>query len=371
MIKKLILLGFGLTLLIGLPLAIFVLQNQSQTTTSSGAAPVTKFTFEGPTSVTNGQNFDENISVDPAGQNQVSFVKFTFTYDSSKLDKQATPITIDTTKYTVLDQPDISCAGNICTVTRTISVGSNQNAIIKTKTPIATIHFVAKSTTDANGTQLAFVAGQNQALSTGSADQAAENVFQTGVPATIVINDATTNGTGTDITPTESPTPTGTSTGTTGGSSGGSSGESAGSLSVSCTSFTADKTSGNPPLVVTFTTVGSSTTDSISQIDFNYGDGSTDIVASGSGIGTGDINNQISHTYSGNGAFHAYAVLTTAGGATSDSTTCTQTITVGAVAQVSASPTGLPPTGPGETFVLIGIAGAVLTAVGLVVIAGL
>ena len=370
MIKKLILLGFGLTLLIGLPLAIFVLQNQSQTTTQSGAAPVTKFSFSGPAQADAGTNFDESLVVDPGGTNQVTFIKFTFTYDPHFIDKQATPVTIDTTKYTILQTPTVNCTDTLCTVTATLSIGSNQSAVIKSATSVAIIDLIAKADTDANGTQLLFVTGQNQALSVGASDQAAENVFQSGTPATIVIGASGSGGGSGTPTGNPSDTPTLSPTGTGGGGGGGTGGGGS-NTSVSCTSFTADKTSGNAPLTVTFTTVGTSATDSITQLDFNYGDGSTDIVASGSGIGTGDINNQISHTYSNNGAFNAYAVLTTASGATSDTTNCKQTITVGAITQASASPTGLPPTGPGETFVLIGIAGALLTAVGLVVIAGL
>ena len=374
MIKKLILLGFGLVLLIGLPLAIFVLQNQ--TTTQSGAAPVTKFSFNGPSSASAGGTLDENLVVDPGGTNQVSFVKFTFTYDPAFLDKAATPVTIDTTKYTILEQPTVNCT-TLCTVTGTISVGTNQNAIIKSTTSIAVVHLIAKANTDASGTQLLFVSGQNQALSTGASDQAAENVFLSGTPKTITIGVSPTNGTN----PTDTPTPgdTGaptdtiapTDSGGGGGASGGGGGTGGtGGAVVSCTNFTADVASGNSPLTVTFTTVGTSATDTISQIALTYGDGATDTVASGSGIGTGDINNQISHTYSSNGIFTANATLTTAGGSTSDPTTCKQTITVGAIA----SPTPvqkLPPTGPGETLMLVGIMGILMTFAGFAVLAGI
>lgn len=373
MIKKLILLGFGLMLLIGLPLAIFVLQNQNQTTTTSGAAPVTKFSFSGPKQVDTNTNFDENLVVDPGGSNQVSFVKFAFTYDPSFIDKQAAPVSIDTNTYTILEQPTVNCASNLCTVTGTISIGSNQNALIKTATTVAVVHLIAKKDTiDPSGTQLAFVNGQNQALSVGGSDQAAENVFQSGVASTIIIGNQSGGGS-----PTDTPSPTdsgGTGGSSGGGNSGGTGGTSGGgsNVSVACTSFTADKTTGNPPLTVTFTTVGSSSTDSIVQLNLFYGDGTTDTVASGSGIGTGNVNNQISHNYASNGTFNAYAVLTTESGAASDKATCNQTITVGAIAaSASAGPAKLPPTGPGQTFVLIGVAGAILTAIGLVVIAGL
>ncbi len=369
MIKKLILLGFGLTLLIGLPLAIFVLQNQTQT--QSGAAPVTKFSFTGPTTVTNGQNFDETITVDPGGTNQVSFVKFSFTYDPAFLDKQSTPVTIDTTKYTQLEAPAVNCTDTLCTVTGTISIGSNQSAVIKSATPIAVVHLTAKANTDSTGTKLNFVTGQNQALSVGNSDQAAENVFQSGTPATIIIGDQSSGGTTPSVSPTISVSPTDTQTQDNGGTPGG--GTSGSNTVVSCSSFTADSTSGNAPLIVTFTSVGTSATDTIARLDITYGDGTSDTIASGSGIATGDVNNQVTHTYSNNGTFTAQAIFTTEGGATSDNSTCKQTISVGALAQ-AASPTPmqkLPPTGPGDNLLLIGVAGIALTIVGMLTVAGL
>jgi hypothetical protein len=375
MIKKLIFLGFGLALLIGLPLTIFVLQNQTQSTT--GAAPVTKFSFDGPTSVIVGAHFDEKIAVDPGGSNQVSFIKFTFTYDPSKIDQGSPAFDVDTSKYVKLVEPTITCTSTVCTATGTLSVGQNKDAIIKSKTDIITVHLIAKANTAAGSpTQLIFLAAPaNQALSVGAADQAAENVFQAGIPLSLTISNQGGNPSPTPTgnpTPSENPTPTGNPTPSenptpTDSNGNVGSGNTGGTLSVACSSFTADPKSGNAPLTVTFTTIGSSSNDSISNITLDYGDGTSDTVASGSGIGTGNVNNQISHSY-GNGSFTASAVFTTTGGATSDPTTCKQTITVGTV---TPTPGALPPTGPGQTFVLIGIAGAVLTVIGLAVLAGL
>ena len=73
------------------------------------------------------------------------------------------------------------------------------------------------------------------------------------------------------------------------------------------------------------------------------------------------------HTYSSNGAFTASAVLTTTGGASSDPATCKQTITVGSGATPT-PPGKLPPTGPGQTFLLIGVTGAVVTILGAIVL---
>jgi len=363
MIKRLVLLGFLLTLIIGIPLALFVLQNQTQPTTK--AAAVTKFSFDGPTSVNLNQTFDEKLAVDPGGGNQVSFVKFTFTFDNTKLDKVGTqPVAIDST-YTVLEQPQVNCTNNICTVTATISVGQNQNAIIKTKTDIATIHFVSKANTDPGSpTQLTFANGQNQALSVGTSDQPAENVFQEGLPFSITIGQQQAVVPSTVVTPTPTTSvvgPGNTGNPSTTGSSGGSGTSGAGNLTVTCTSFTPSVASGNVPLNVTFTTVGQSTTDSIARIDLTYGDGTSDSVASGSGVGTGNINNQISHNYTRSGSFTAQAILTTAGGAVSNPSTCRTIINAG----VSPTPIGkLPPTGPGETLIFAGIGGTVLTIVG-------
>ncbi|HEX7042393.1 MAG TPA: cohesin domain-containing protein [Patescibacteria group bacterium] len=375
MVKKLILLGLGLTLLVGLPLAIFVLQNQTQT--KSGAAASTKFTFTVPSSpVPVGQKFDVPIVVNPEGVNQVSFVKITFTYDGTKLDKGSTsPVTIDTTKYTVLEQPSVSCNdANLCQVSFTISVGSNQNAVIKSATTVATMNFAAKADTDPGSpTHLTFVSGQNQALSTAQTDQAAENVFQAGVDGLVTIgadagsggqdSPTPTGGTGGN-TPTDTPVPTDAGGGGTGGTSGG--GTTDNGITATCSSFTADTSSGAAPLDVTFTVVGNSTNDSIAKITINYGDGLVDTIASGSGVGTGDVNGQVSHSYSNNGTFTASATLTTTAGNTSNPATCQKTITVG-----SGTTGNLPPTGPGETLLFLGAAGAVLTVIGVAVIAGL
>ncbi len=383
MIKKLILLGLGLTLLVGLPLAIFVLQNQTQT--KSGAAASTKFSFDVPKSaIAVGQTVDVPIVVDPQGVNAVSFMKITFTYDGTKLDKSGTtPITIDRTKYTVLEQPAISCNDStICQVTFTISVGSNNDAIIKSRTAIASIKLVAKANTNAGSpTKLSYVTGQNQALSTGQGDQAAENVFQGGVDGLITIGadsgggDATptpTPGGGGNPTPTSTsnPTPTPVSGGSGGSSGGGSSGggSSGGGtdISVTCSSLAADVAQGAAPLSVTFTTVGSSTNDSVTKISLNYGDGLVDTVSSGSGIGTDNVNAQTPHSYTRNGTFTATATLTTSEGKVSNPASCSKTITVG-----SGVSGNLPPTGPGQTLLFVGIGGAALTLVGVLLVAGL
>lgn len=372
MIKKLILLGFGLALLVGLPLAIFVMQNQTQP--KSNAAPSTKFTFDVPSSpVQVGQQFDVPISVDPGGQNQVSFVKVTFTYDGNKLDKSATePITIDGNKYTKLESPQISCTSdtNTCKGSFTISVGTNQDALIKSKTAIAMLHLIAKANTDpGTPTQLTFVKDQNQALSVAQADQAAENVFLAGDPASITIGSGVNGGGGGTPAPTpgNTGTPAPTGTGISGSSGSSSTGGTSGSTSVSCSSLSANPTSGNPPLAVTFTGVGTSSNDSITKITFNYGDGLVDQIASGSGIGTGSINAQQAHTYNTNGTYTATITLTTSSGAVSNPTACSQTIKVGQIAKN----TGLPPTGPGKTILYVGVAGVVLTILGVSLVAGL
>lgn len=367
MIKKLILLGLGLTLLVGLPLAIFVLQNQTQT--KSGAAASTKFSFDVPqTPVSVGQPIDVPIVVDPQGVNAVSFAKITFTYDSSKLDKAGnSPVTIDKNKYTILEQPAITCNdSNLCQVSFTLSVGSNNDAIIKSRTPIASIRLVAKANTDAGTpTKLSYVNGQNQALSTGQGDQAAENVFQGGVDGKITIGNS---GGGGGSSGGSTPTPTGSSgSGVSGGNGGStSSGTSGSAISVTCSSLATDVTKGNAPLSVTFTTVGNATNDSISKISINYGDGLVDSIASGSGIGTNSINAQTTHSYNRNGTFTATVALTTSAGQLSNPASCSQTITVG-----SGVSGNLPSTGPGQTLLLVGAAGAVLTVVGVLLIAGL
>lgn len=381
MIKKLILLGFALVLLVGLPLTLFVLQNQTKP--QSSAAASTQFSFSLPSgSLAVGQSFNADVIVDPGGQNQVSFVKVTFTYDGNKIDKaSSTPVTIDTTKYTILEQPAVNCdSSNLCQVSFTISVGNTTSNIIKTATDVAKVALIAKTVTDpGTTTDLKFVSGQNQALSVATSDQPAENVFQSGKNGSLTIQNQTQtdSGSGGTTTDTTTPTPdtTGDTTGTSdasGSGSGGSGGTTASTTTVSCSDFTADVNAGSAPLTVTFSATGSTPTDTIAKVTFNYGDGLVDDVATGSGIGTNTATTQISHTYQTNGTYTASAVFTTAGGDANGSTDCTQKITVGSTFNANNQSTkgGLPNTGPGETLLFVGAAGAILTILGAAVVVG-
>lgn len=385
MIKKLILLGFALVLLVGLPLTLFVLQNQTKP--QSSAAASTQFSFSLPSgSLAVGQSFNADVIVDPGGQNQVSFVKVTFTYDGNKIDKASnSPVTIDTSKYTILEQPAVNCdSSNLCQVSFTISVGNTTSNIIKTATDVAKVALIAKVVTDpGTTTDLKFVTGQNQALSVATSDQPAENVFQSGKDGSLTIQNQTNSGGGTTDSTTPTPdTTTGSSgsgsstttdTGTGSGGSGGTGSTAADTTTTSCSDFTADVNAGSAPLTVTFSATGTTPTDTIAKVTFNYGDGLVDDVATGSGIGTNTATTQISHTYQSNGTYTASAVFTTAGGNASSSTDCTQKITVGSTVNANSQSTkgGLPNTGPGETLLFVGAAGAILTILGGAIVLGL
>ncbi len=189
---------------------------------------------------------------------------------------------------------------------------------------------------------------------------------------------------------TPSDTPTDTIAPTSGGGGGGggaptdtiaptSGGGGGNTNTLLCNSLTADSSSStSAPFTVNFTVVGSDSTSTVNGINFNFGDGSTQNLTSGGGIGTGSINAQISHTYQTNGAYNASAVLTDNTGATSSSSSCLQAITVGTnlptntpTPTTSSAPLTQMKTGPGDKFVILGGIGGIITLVGAAILFGL
>jgi len=124
-------------------------------------------------------------------------------------------------------------------------------------------------------------------------------------------------------------------------------------------------TTGNAPYSLTFTANGTSSTGTISQVAFNFGDGQTSNVTQAGGIGTASVNVQASHTYNNPGTFTASAVLTdNSNNTSSSSASCEQTITVNAAsgsATTSNNPTPtMPPTGSTGLALGLGLGAALL-----------
>lgn len=385
--RKFFLIGIIATILIAVPLTVYILTTQ-KTQTQSGAAPSTILAFDIPTDPAQvGIPIAIPVTVDPTGGgstgNQVSFVKLVITYDGSKL-QTANNYFVPDTKLSTLEGPSNSCDGTKCTITVTLTTGADPASALSSEAPLGTLNFNPLAATDANSpTQLGFGAG-NQVLSIASTDKPAENVLNRAQPGSLTI-----------ISNTTTPSPTsgdnggggnnggggGDNGGGTGGGTGGGGGDNGGggtASGLSCDSLTADNTTADTtPFTALFTVTGSSTDGNISKVSFNFGDGTVQDITSGSGVGTSSISAQQSHVYKTSGVFTATAVLTDDTGNTTNPSDCSQTITIGGTStdtptsadntQPSTAPT-IPPTGPGSVLVGVGIAGIAIMVVGIAVI---
>jgi trimeric autotransporter adhesin len=369
--KKVLLIGFIIVLLIAIPVTVFLVQQQQKTKSAAVAATTISILPASQAPIHVGDDVTLNIQVNPATAtttNLVSFVKFTILYDSTKIATDGAGFVADTTVGlpTILKGPTYGTG----TISITLSAGGNAQKVIQNITNIGAVTFKAIATTDSAPTQITF-GTDTQVLSLGTSDQFNENVLASANPAVLTII-------GGDVTPTPTvtiaPTPTATPTPV--------------SNAPTCSSLTADTTSGTAPLSTNLTVTGASNNSTISKVTFNFGDGqSQDITASG-GIGTNSVSVLQSHSYTTAGTFNASATLTDANSAVSSSTNCTLTITVGGgtttttntttvvtaptatptpVQQVIAQPSPLPPTGPAD-LIKIGSIGAVIMLIGAVLL---
>lgn len=364
--KKILLLGFIFILLVAIPLTVYILQKQQEVRSRAVAATNLYFTEPGKTTPplttlqkSVGDTFDLDIIVDPGtNQNQVSFIALNITYDGSKLDVVDSKLRVNETAFPAILKAPSYTSGNTSV---TISIGADPAKVITAVTKVATITFkvTARSSTDPT-ISIAFTG--SQVLSIASSDQPSENVLASSTPLSLTIVPAA------GATPTASPTPA--------------SGQ---SKAPECTSLNTDRTpSGAAPFALALIANGNDSDGTINKVTFNFGDGPTQDVTQGGGIGTKTVSVQIAHEYKNAGTFKASAVLTDNSGAVSNSTSCTQTITVtggvggaiGPTATAAAAPSAVTPTataaakvtitppGPGDSIVGIGVAGVVLSILG-------
>lgn len=375
--RKFFVIGIIIAVLLAVPIAAYLLTTQ-KTTTTSGAAPSTVLSFDIPQDGgVVGTPIQIPVVVDPSGGgstgNQVSFIKLTINYDGSKLQAASNYYAADPKFATLLEGPTNNCSGTNCSITATVSTGSDPNNAVSSQNNVAILTFNPLVATATNTpTQLTF-GSDSQVLSIASTDKPAENVLNRSQPGSLIITAA-------DITPTDTSTPNDNGNSDNGSSSDGSSSTVTPTTSTSpltCNSLTADNTSSDTaPFTALLTVNGTSTGGNISQIDFNYGDGGVDSITSGGGLGTTSITVQQSHIYKTTGTFTATAVLTDDSGNTTSPSACSITITVGAAGTtdtptptvIASAPTAtptIPATGPGNVFVGVGIAGAAIVVIGL------
>lgn len=342
--KKFFLVGFVVLLLVGIPVSVYLVQQQqeirSRAEKSTNLSFVPESSDNTPITKSIGQTIPLDIMIDP-GTNLVSFVKFEIQYDPDKLDvASADAFKANSAIFpTILGGP-IYTPGKIVV---SMSVGTDPTKAIQTKVRAGTLTLKGIANTQPDTPTLVTFSSVNTLItSLGAGDQASENVFAGSTPATIVIAAAIPSPTEptdepepTDTPETSTPTPTtqSTVTATPGPTT-------AGNTAPVCTALTADTTSGTAPLSVNFTANGTDADDTISKATFNFGDGQVSDVTTGGGIGTDSVNVQLAHSYTTAGTFQATAILTDSNSGVSETTNCSQTITVsGAGAANTATPT--------------------------------
>lgn len=301
--NKYFLLGILALVAIAIPVTIYFVQQQQDL--QSRAAPSSNLTFTPSTQTVNvGDEFTLEATVDP-GQNFVSFVQFSLTYDPAYLEVVAIEPNITAFPLT-LEGPTI----NDGSASIAVGIGADVTKAIQTPTTVATVRMEALAATGATSTNISFTTGDTQVLSLSVDDQPGENVLSSATPAqvTILASGSATPTPTTTVVPTVTqavtPTPTNQTPVCT-------------SLSVSPAS------SGVAPFPVNFTANGGDDA-LITKATFNFGDGTVQDVFQGLNAQT--VTAQLSHTYQTQGSYTSSVTFTDNNGAISQS--CTQVIQV-------------------------------------------
>jgi hypothetical protein len=338
--KKLFLVGFIVVLLVGIPLTVYLLQQQQEVRSHAEQSTTLSFspdsTTAAPIQKAVGDAIPLDIVVDP-GKNLVSFVKLEITYDPTILaTASADAFKANVTAFPSVLEGPVYSNGKIAV---TLSVGPDPTKAIQQKVTAATVNFTALKDTPAGTPTMVTFTTNTQALSLGSNDQASENVLLSPLPAAIAIGAAAPtssipSGTATPTVPvtdvpTAAPSPT-TAAPSLSPTIASTPGIGAPNIPPTCTSLVVDRqTTGASPFSITFTANGSDTDGTVSKVSFNFGDGQVSDVTNSGGIGTASINAQASHTYNNPGTYQATAILTdSSAGVSVPSDTCKQTITV-------------------------------------------
>src|ERR1035437_9953546 len=192
--KKVLLIGFILVLLIAIPVTVFLLQQQSKTKSSAVAATSISILPASQDPIKVGDDVTLNIKVDPATAittNLVGYVKFTINYDNTKISTDgagfvgANP---NTGAPSITDGPTYGDG----TISVVFESGSDITRVIQKITTIGTVTFKAIAATDAAPTQITFGNDVQVRSSAGSSAQANENVLSSANPAALTIIDSAT-----------------------------------------------------------------------------------------------------------------------------------------------------------------------------------
>lgn len=326
--NKYFILGNILLLLAVVPITLFVIKRQ--TDLQSNAAPTTTLSFSPTTVNTNvNKNFTLDIYADP-GENAVSIIEMTIKVDPTKL--QIVSLQKNSTVLPVtLVEPQI----NGGTVSLTASTSNNVAEAIQEKTKVATLTLKALTTTSGSPTLVTFDQPSSQVFSIASSDGKTENVLNSTESSSVTIAQASTGGGGNGGSGGNSGNGGNGGNGGSGnnGSNGGNgSNGSTGSLQKPiCTGLFLDRSAvGTAPYSLVLTASGNQPGGTISKVTFSFGDGVVQEVTQAGGVGTANVNVQISHTYNNAGSYPASVTMTDSSGRISESATCKQTITVSA-----------------------------------------
>jgi len=305
--NKYFLLGNLMFLLLVIPLALFLLKNQTKTRGS--AAPTTTLTFN-PTTLATDQctmTSQANLILDP-GQNVVSTVDLTLKWDKSKFDITFSP---GASFPQVLKGPDPLSDG----LHITLNIGADVTKAIIAATTLGTITIRPTSPTTGSGTPINIDQVATKVYSLAQSDGATENVYNASGsnPLIVKIDPKVCAGAAT-------PTPAPTAISNT---------------SPRCLSLSSSASSGSAPLAITFTGIGNDTDGTINKATFNFGDGTVSDVTTG--LGLASVSAQLAHTYTTGGNFSSTVTFTDNGSAISNA--CTQRVSISGGVSVTAVPT--------------------------------
>lgn len=365
--KRLFILGFLVVLLVAIPLTIYLAGQQQKTNSSAQAATVMTLSTTTP-SVQVGDPVPIALTISP-GTNSVAYAKIVINYDSAKF-------SVATSAFTPQQNGAMSFFGNpAAAVTQTdgsitiqLSTGGttgNPLGGLTTNQVVGTFNLVAKESTDSLPTPITIVKDQSLANSVGPGEQQLDDVLDSVNGTSVTITDAASV-----LTPTPTETLTLTPTPTAAQAN----------QAPTCTGLTVSglATDSAAPVTVTFTGAGNDADGTITKATFNFGDGAVQDLTQDGGLGSASVNIETTHDYAAGGNFTASLVLTDNNGAQSSSTTCVQSVAISGngsttatndeITATSAPQPTLVQTGPGQTILVAGAFGGILSVVGVILL---
>jgi len=186
--KRQVIVGVVLiALFISIPITVSVLSQQQRTATHASASTSLSFmptsSTTSPIQTSVGSTINLDLYVNP-GNNLVTFVRYQINYDPTKVQLVTSdPVDLNNEIFANIEGPVL----NSGSIAQAVSIGSNPTNVITQSTKIGTLHFKAVGGTNGSTTTISF-GTLSEALSSGSNDQASENVLSTTVPAVVSIS---------------------------------------------------------------------------------------------------------------------------------------------------------------------------------------